>query len=154
MRKRLAALAAMTTALSALGLVTAAHAGVMFIPYGNQPAGATPDPLAGTLFTGSNLPGTFFTVSDPDVAAAPEFSTGPDTAPFLVVEGGNETETLALLAPAWHVDIYVGSLDSYNTISFDGPGAALPTLHRRRTRSADGRDRRRRPAVQVVERFV
>jgi hypothetical protein len=121
MRKRLAgaALAAMTTALGALGPVTAAHAGVMFIPYGIQPAGATPDPLAGTLVTGS----------DPDVDAAPEFSTGPDAAKYLVVEGGSETETLALLAPAWHVDIYVGSLDSYNTISFDGAVAGSPYFY-------------------------
>ena len=128
MRKRLAALAAMTTALSALGLVTAAHAGVNVYSLRQSARGRElRTRFAGTLFTGSNLPGTFFTVSDPDVAAAPEFSTGPDTAPFLVVEGGNETETLALLAPAWHVDIYVGSLDSYNTISFGGPGAASYT---------------------------
>ena len=116
MRKRLAG-AALAAALGALGPVTAAHAGVMFIPYGIQPAGATPDPLPGTLVTGS----------DPDVDAAPEFSTGPDTAQYLVVEG-NETETVALPARARYVDIYVGSLDAYNTISFGGPGAGSPPI--------------------------
>jgi hypothetical protein len=126
MRKRLAALAAMTTALSALGLVTAAHAGVTFIPYGSQPAGATlvtdfATPLP-AVDTGN---GEIVTGSDPNVAAAPEFSTAPDAAKYLVVEGG-ESETLVLPAPARYVDIYVGSLDAYNTITFDGPGAGSP----------------------------
>jgi hypothetical protein len=116
MRKRLAALAAMTTALSALGLVTAAHAGVTFIPYGNPPPGATTDSLAG---------GTLFTGSDSDAAAPALTSTTRDTASYLVVEGG-ESETFVLPA-AWHVDIYVGSLDPYNTISFGGPGAVSYT---------------------------
>jgi hypothetical protein len=123
MRKRLAALAAMTTALSALGLVTAAHAGVTFIPYGNPPAGATlvtdfATPLP-AVDTGN---GEIVTGSETDVTAAPEFSTAPDAAKYLVVEGG-ESETLVLPAPARYVDIYVGSLDAYNTIVFDGPGA-------------------------------
>jgi hypothetical protein len=125
MRKRLAALAAMTTALSALGLVTAAHAGVAFIPYGDPPPGATLVTNFATLTGDDSGTGSLFTGSDPDVAAAPEFSTAPDAAPYLVVEGG-ESETLALLVPAWHVDIYVGSLDQYNTISFGGPGAGSP----------------------------
>ena len=123
MRKRLAgaAFAAMTTALGALGPVTAAHAGVTFIPYGNQPAGATLVTNFATL--GRHRHCVVFIGSDAD-AAAPEFSTGPDAASYLVVEGG-ESETVALPAPAWHVDIYVGSLDQYNTISFGGAVAGL-----------------------------
>ena len=120
MRKRLAALAAMTTALSALGLVTAAHAGVTFIPYGNPPPSATLVPDADDTGTAS-----FFTGSDSDAAAPALSSTTQDTASYLVVEGG-ESETLVLPA-AWHVDIYVGSLDPYNTISFGGPGAVSYT---------------------------
>jgi hypothetical protein len=120
MRKRLAALAAMTTALSALGLVTAAHAGVTFIPYGNPGATLVTDSLAGGTGTAS-----LFTGSDSDAAAPALSSTTRDTASYLVVEGG-ESETLVLPA-AWHVDIYVGSLDPYNTISFGGPGAVSYT---------------------------
>jgi hypothetical protein len=125
MRKRLAALAAMTTALSALGLVTAAHAGVTFIPYGNPPPGAHLVTDFATLTGDDSGTASLFTGSDAD-AAAPAFSSTRDTAPYLVVEGG-EWETLALPAAAWHVDIYVGSLDAYNTIAFGGPGAVSYT---------------------------
>jgi hypothetical protein len=58
--------------------------------------------------------------------AAPAFGlTTRDTASYLAVEGG-ESETLVLRA-ALDVEIYVGSLDSYNTISFGGPGAVSYT---------------------------
>jgi hypothetical protein len=124
MRKRLAALAAMTTALGALGLVTAAHAGVTFVPYGNPPPGATLVTDFATL-AGDTGNAELFTGSDPDAAAPALSSTTRDTASYLVVEGG-ESETLVLPA-AWHVDIYVGSLDPYNTISFGGPGAVSYT---------------------------
>ena len=123
MRKRLAALAAMTTALGALGLVRAAHAGVTFVPYGNPPPGATLVTDFATL-AGDTGNAELFTGSDPDAAAPALSSTTRDTASYLVVEGG-ESETLVLPA-AWHVDIYVGSLDPYNTISFGGPGAGSP----------------------------
>jgi hypothetical protein len=128
MRKRLAgaALAAMTTALGALGPVTAAHAGVTFIPYGSPPAGATLVTDFATLTGDDSGTASLFTNSTAGDAAAPEFSTGPDAAPYLVVEG-NETETVALPARTRYVDIYVGSLDAYNTISFGGPGAASYT---------------------------
>jgi hypothetical protein len=66
-----------------------------------------------------------FTGSDSDAAAPALSSTTRDTASYLVVEGG-ESETFVLPA-AWHVDIYVGSLDPYNTISFGGPGAVSYT---------------------------
>jgi hypothetical protein len=124
MRKRLAALAAMTTALGALGLVRAAHAGVTFVPYGNPPPGATLVTDFATL-AGDTGNAELFTGSDPDAAAPALSSTTRDTASYLVVEGG-ESETLVLPA-AWHVDIYVGSLDPYNTISFGGPGAVSYT---------------------------
>ena len=125
MRKRLAALAAITTALSALGLVTAAHAGVTFIPYGNPPPGATLVTDFATL-TGDTGNAELFIGRDSDAAAPALSSTTRDTASYLVVEGG-QSETLALPAATWHVDIYVGSLDPYNTISFGGPGAASYT---------------------------
>ena len=67
-----------------------------------------------------------FTGSDSDAAAPALSSTTRDTASYLVVEGGNESETLVLPA-ALHVEIYVGSLDPYNTISFGGPGAVSYT---------------------------
>jgi hypothetical protein len=58
--------------------------------------------------------------------AAPALSsTTRDAASYLAVEGG-ESETLALPA-ALDVEIYVGSLDSYNTITFGGPGGASYT---------------------------
>ena len=124
MRKRLAAFAAMTTALGALGLVTAAHAAVTFVPYGNPPPGATLVTDFATL-AGDTGTASLFTGSDPD-AAAPAFSlTTRDTASYLAVEGG-ESETLVLPA-ALDVEIFVGSLDSYNTISFSGPGAVSYT---------------------------
>ena len=124
MRKRLAAFAAMTTALGALGLVTAAHAAVTFVPYGNPPPGATLVTDFATL-AGDTGTASLFTGSDPD-AAAPAFSlTTRDTASYLAVEGG-ESETLVLPA-ALDVEIFVGSLDPYNTISFGGPGAVSYT---------------------------
>jgi hypothetical protein len=124
MRKRLAAFAAMATALSSLGLVTAAHAAVTFVPYGNPPPGAT---LVTDFATLSGETGTalLFTGSDPDAAAPALSSTTRDAASYLAVEGG-ESETLALPA-ALDVEIYVGSLDSYNTITFGGPGGASYT---------------------------
>jgi hypothetical protein len=121
MRKRLAAFAAMTTAL---GLVTAAHAAVTFVPYGDPPPGATLVTGFATL-AGETGTASLFTGSDPDAAAPALSSTTRDTASYLVVEGG-ESETLVLPA-AWHVEIYVGSLDPYNTISFGGPGAVSYT---------------------------
>ena len=124
MRKRLAALAAMTTALGALGLVTAAHAGVTFVPYGNPPPGATLVTDFATL-AGDTGNAELFTGSDPDAAAPALSSTTRDAASYLAVEGG-ESETLALPA-ALDVEIYVGSLDSYNTITFGGPGGASYT---------------------------
>ena len=60
-----------------------------------------------------------------DAAAPALSSTTRDTASYLVVEGG-ESEMFVLPA-AWHVEIYVGSLDPYNTISFGGPGAVSYT---------------------------
>ncbi len=143
----------MTTALGALGLVTAAHAAtVTFVPYGNDPPPGG-DFLVTDVATLKGDTGTasLFTGSDPD-DAAPAFSlTTRDTASYLAVQGG-ESETLVLPA-ALDVNIYVGSLDSYNTISFGGPGAV--SYHRRSTRGGgDERDRQRRPAVRIVERFV
>jgi hypothetical protein len=126
MQKRLAAFAAMTTALGALGLVTAAHAAtVAFVPYGNDPPpGATLVTDFATL-AGDTGTASLFTGSDPDDAAPAFSSTTRDTASYLAVQGG-ESETL-VLPEALDVNIYVGSLDSYNTISFGGPGAASYT---------------------------
>jgi PEP-CTERM motif len=126
MQKRLAAFAAMTTALGALGLVTAAHAAtVAFVPYGNDPPpGATLVTDFATL-AGDTGTASLFTGSDPDDAAPAFSSTTRDTASYLAVQGG-ESETLVLPA-ALDVNIYVGSLDPYNTISFGGPGAVSYT---------------------------
>ena len=116
----------MTTALGALGLVTAAHAAtVAFVPYGNDPPpGATLVTDFATL-AGDTGTASLFTGSDPDDAAPAFSSTTRDTASYLAVQGG-ESETLVLPA-ALDVNIYVGSLDPYNTISFGGPGAVSYT---------------------------
>jgi PEP-CTERM motif len=121
----LAAFAATTAALGALGLVTAAHAAaVSFAPYGNPPPGATLVTNFATL-AGATGSASLFTGSNSDDAAPALSLTTRDTAKYLAVQGG-ESETLVLPA-ALDVEIYVGSLDPYNTISFGGPGAVSYT---------------------------
>jgi PEP-CTERM motif len=81
-------------------------------------------PPGETLVTDfSTLPGTFtgtgtlVTGSSSGVYAAPAFSaTTFDTSQYLAVEGG-QSETFTPTAPIHDLSIYLGSLDSYNSIS-------------------------------------
>jgi hypothetical protein len=111
-------------ALVSLGLAASANAaGVSFVSYGTAlPLGESTITDFATLATLGGSAG-LFTGSQSGVSAAPAYSlTAFDTASYLSVQGG-ETETLALSKPYSVISVYVGSLDSYNTIAFGGPGA-------------------------------
>ena len=131
MRKRLAgaALAAMTTALGALGTRNGGGPmqGSPLFPTALCPRARLWSRTSPRLRATTAALRRFSPTALRGHAAAPEFSTAPDAAPYLVVEG-KETETVALpVARTRYVDIYVGSLDAYNTISFGGPGAVSLT---------------------------
>ena len=114
---------AASAALALLALAASASASVSFVPYGTAlPAGEVTITNFATLAGASGTAG-LFTGSQGGVSAAPAFSASTvDTASYLSVQGG-ESETLAL-APSHEISIYVGSLDSYNTITFGGAGGA------------------------------
>jgi len=127
-----------TTALFALGLVTAANAGVIYLPDGNgyTPPTVPPGTVLVTDFkTNAGLSdGTNYALVTGDASddAAPAYnSTTQDPNQYLAVYAGGSV-TLALPAGSDVVDIYLGSLDSYNTISFSNgssyTGALLASL--------------------------
>lgn len=114
--------AALIAAVAALGFATAANATLVslnFVPYGAGiqppifPTGETPVDLATatgsfSIVTGS-LSGSY---------SAPAYSlTTKDPNSYLAVLAG-DTATLALGGSYTGVEIYLGSLDTYNTISF------------------------------------
>jgi hypothetical protein len=107
-------------ALGALGFATAANASLVsltFVPFGGGiappivPEGETAvtlTPGTGQIVTGS-LSGDF---------AAPAYPGGtPDPHPYLALESG-ESSTIAFGGSFTGVEIYIGSLDTFNTISF------------------------------------
>jgi hypothetical protein len=113
--------AAASAAFALLALAAAAHASVSFVGYGTAlPPGETTITNFATLAGATGTAG-LFTGSQVGVSAAPAFSVSTfDTASYLSLQGG-ESETLSL-ASSRQISIYVGSLDSYNTITFGGPG--------------------------------
>lgn len=127
-----------TTALVALGLVTTANAGVIYLPYGNgyNPPTAPPGTVLVTDFNtdaglsdGSNYA---LVTGDASNNAAPGYnSTNQDPIQYLALYAGGSV-TLALPAGSDVVDVYLGSLNSYNTISFNNgasyTGALLASL--------------------------
>ena len=126
------------TVLVALGLATAANAGVIYFPYGNgyMPPTAPPGSTLVTDFsTNAGLPdGTNYALVTGDASdnAAPAYnSTTQDPNQYLALYADGSV-TLALPAGSDVVDVYLGSLDSYNTISFSNgtsyTGALLANL--------------------------
>lgn len=111
-----------------LGLAPlATHAAVSFSSYGvATPPGET---LITDFSTAAGLSGggNLVAGSVSGQYAAPAFSpTTSDTSQYLEVPGG-QSETLTLAHPAQELSIYVGSLDSYNTLAFGGAGAVTYT---------------------------
>jgi hypothetical protein len=118
--------AAASAVFVSLALAASASASVSFVGDGTAlPPGET------TITNFANLDGVtgsagLFTGSQGGVSAAPALSVSTfDTASYLSVQGG-ESATLSF-SPLHEVSIYVGSLDSYNTIAFGGPGAVSYT---------------------------
>jgi hypothetical protein len=118
--------AAAVAAFASIAITAAAHAGVTFTPYGTAlPTGETTITDFATLAGATGSAG-LFTGSQGGVSAAPAFSaTTFDTASYLSVQGG-ESETLSLPASE-EISVYLGSLDSYNTLAFGGPGGVTYT---------------------------
>jgi hypothetical protein len=117
---------AASAALASLALAASASASVSFVPFGAAlPPGET------TIYSFATLPASatgnavLDVGSQSGVSAAPDFSGGPDAVSYLSVQA-NESETLAL-NPSHEISVYVGSLDSYNTITFGGPGGGIYT---------------------------
>ena len=102
-------------AFATVGLASAANAAVTFTPYGPPSPGAT---LITDFSSGNGLSGSFRIMSGTTgLGAAPAIdSTQQDPNLYLSILGG-DSATLALTNEST-VEIYVGSLDSYNTISF------------------------------------
>jgi hypothetical protein len=102
------ALALAATAANATDTVTFTPLGASSISLLTPTSG-----VAGTDYiqqTGSNGQG-----------AAPELAGGADTGAYLSILGGG-TATIDFAASVSEYKLYVGSLDSYNTISFTGTG--------------------------------
>ncbi len=102
-----------------------AHSAITFISYGT--ALPTGESLITDFSTAAGLTGgNLVTGSVSGVSAAPAFSaTTADPNQYLSVPGGGPA-TLTF-APTKTVSVYVGSLDTYNTLSFGGPGATVFT---------------------------
>jgi hypothetical protein len=115
--------AAAGAALACLALAGSAAASVSFIGYGTAlPPGETTITDFATL-AGETGSASLFTGSQGGVSAAPAYSASTfDIASYLSVLGG-ESATLTF-QPSREISIYIGSLDSYNTLTFAGPGAA------------------------------
>jgi hypothetical protein len=111
--------AAASAVFVSLALAASASASVSFVGDGTAlPPGETTISNFATLAGVSGSAG-LFTGSQSDVSAAPAFSASTfDTASYLSVQGG-ELATL-FFSPSREISIYVGSLDSYNTIAFGG----------------------------------
>ena len=128
-RKRALGLAATALAMGLASAATATHAAtfVEFTPY---QFGLNPGEILVTDFEGPTISvangftasGTATTMDGiTSMGAAPALSaTTHDTSQFLSVGKG---ETFALSTPALsEISFYIGSLDSYNQITFTGPG--------------------------------
>jgi hypothetical protein len=116
--------AAAAAVFASLIVAASADAGVTFVPYGTAlPAGETTITNFATLAGATGTAG-LFTGSQSGVSAAPAFSASTfDTASYLSVQG-SEFETLSF-RPSQEISVYVGSLDSYNTITFGGAGGSF-----------------------------
>ncbi len=114
-----------TAALISFIAPLSAQAGVSFISYGT--ALPTGESLITDFSTSAGLTGgNLVTGSAGGVTAAPAYSASTfDTDQYLSVPGGGSA-TLTF-APTTEVSVYVGSLDTYNTLSFGGLGAASYT---------------------------
>ena len=115
-----------SAAFVSLALAASANASVTFVDDGTAlPSGET------TITNFANLAGVtgsagLFTGSQGGVSAAPALGISTfDAASYLSVQGG-ESATLSF-SPSHEISVYVGSLDSYNTIAFGGPGAPSDT---------------------------
>ena len=111
-----AAAAALTVFIAPL----AAQAGVTFISYGT--ALPTGESLITDFSTSAGLTGGDLLMgSAGGVTAAPAYSASTfDTAQYLSVPGGGSATVT--FAPTKELSIYVGSLDSYNKLTFGGVG--------------------------------
>jgi hypothetical protein len=117
--------AAVGVALVSLSLAASADASVSFVPFGTAlPPGETTITNFATLGGVTGTAGLF--TGSESVSAAPAFGPGVfDAASYLSVQGG-ESATLSLAAVR-EISVYAGSLDSYNTITFGGPGGGSYT---------------------------
>lgn len=114
----------LVAALATVGFAASATASlvsVTFVDFGGgiQPPSAPPGEN-NVPISAANLTGTFSLVTGSSSGnfAAPAFSpTTPDPNQYLAELGG-DSATLSLGGSFQGVEIYVGSLDSYNTISF------------------------------------
>jgi hypothetical protein len=124
-----AILAAGALALAA----SSAHAGVTFYSYGvGAPAGTLVDNFSqdtlgyvptskpGSYTWSSNVPWTYVTTGSlsTQYAAPATSATTVDQGQYLAVLAGG-TATLTLAKPVTGIEIYVGSLDSYNNVGFN-----------------------------------
>lgn len=121
MRKLLLVTALATATLGFAASAQADLVSITFVDFGGgiQPPMVPPGETAIAL-TAANLSGTYALVtgSSTDVYAAPAYSASTTDPNQYLAEEGGQTATLALGGSYTGVEIYVGSLDSYNTISF------------------------------------
>lgn len=119
MKTKMLMLAAVAGA--ALAWSATANAAVTYTPYGAETL-STVVALSPVSSTGT---GYLIQSGSNGQGAAPELSSGPDAADYLSVLGGGSA-TIDLAPGTDEFSVYVGSLDTYNTISFTGPGATGP----------------------------
>jgi PEP-CTERM motif len=112
-------------ALGSLAFAPAAHAtleSLTFVGYGGGYQPPTPPPgesLITDFSSSAGLTGSYLleTGTTGDYAAPAYSTTARDPNQYLAIEGG-DTATLSLGKSYTGVEIYLGSLDSYNAISF------------------------------------
>ena len=107
--------------LAGMACAGPADASVVFVSFGTPPAAVPAGETLVTNFgTAAGLTGAYLLETGPHsgIAAPPAYSTTTaDTSQYLAVLGGGSA-TLALPKPSESISVYIGSLDSYNTIVF------------------------------------
>lgn len=153
MKPRLTALAALFTVGALVGAPLSAQAGITFISYGVAlPSGES---LITDFSTAAGLSsGAYLTTgSAGGVTAAPAFSaTTVDTAQYLSVPGGGSV-TLSF-APTKELSVYLGSLDSYNTLTLGFGGGSQDIVTGSQLGAISGASNGNQTAADTNGRFV
>jgi hypothetical protein len=83
---------------------------------------------AGWTLTGTPTDGTQVVQGQYGYSAAPQFLGGKDTAPYLSLQANQSATLTAPGAGVSEIQLYIGSLDSYNSLTFNFAGGGSETV--------------------------